>query len=491
MAFSWGDGFDCYASTSDATNGYWDSGTSTWQITTGRFAGSRALSGNGVAVYLAKSSGANDAVHHFAVSHQQILAISGSSLYLYLQLVDGTTGQCAVVFRSDGAILLTSGTSGGAVLAAYPNAYTVMNTWNHFEIEVVIHSTAGSFSVRKNGNPVADFSQTGLNTRGGTANDYANKLQLGSATNSGACVFDDLFWRSDATAVAWMGEIRCITRYPASDASVQFSKVGSRTVSTSGGGGTSATPNTAIYSPVTFNYGGTLTEVLLNFFGSPNYTGSTKCALFNDASGQPGTVLATAANIITNPANGYLPFNFSGVTVSIGQKLWVGINCDTSALYWVMTSGSAGWRGTSPPYASFPQPSPTGLTSGGTLSCQFTIAPNNASCVNEPQQDILTSYVYSNTPGHADFYGLDPIAPAPFITIAVVTRAFMTKPDAGMRTAALRLKSGGTTVVSPTLTLTTSNWTWAWRTDTVDPNTGAAWTAGAVNSAQVGPVVVA
>jgi hypothetical protein len=66
----------------------------------------------------------------------------------------------------------------------------------------------------------------------------------------------------------------------------------------------------------------------------------------------------------------------------------------------------------------------------------------------------------------------------------------MQKSDAGSRTAAVQLKSGATTVASPTLTLTTSGWQWAWRMDLTDPNTSAAWTAAAVNAAQIGPTVV-
>jgi hypothetical protein len=67
----------------------------------------------------------------------------------------------------------------------------------------------------------------------------------------------------------------------------------------------------------------------------------------------------------------------------------------------------------------------------------------------------------------------------------------MEKSDAGTRTAAVQLKSGATTVATPTLVLATSGWLWAWRTDTVDPNTSAAWTAAGVNNAQIGPTTVA
>jgi hypothetical protein len=115
----------------------------------------------------------------------------------------------------------------------------------------------------------------------------------------------------------------------------------------------------------------------------------------------------------------------------------------------------------------------------------------NAAVVNEAQQDTTTSYVYDSTAGHADFYGIGTIASTPATTIAVTTRAYMQKSDAGSRTAAVQLKSGATTVASPTLTLTTSGWQWAWRTDTIDPNTSAAWTAAAVNNVTIGPTVIA
>jgi hypothetical protein len=75
--------------------------------------------------------------------------------------------------------------------------------------------------------------------------------------------------------------------------------------------------------------------------------------------------------------------------------------------------------------------------------------------------------------------------------VAVTTRAYMQKSDAGTRTAAVQLKSGGTTVASPTLVLTTSGWQWAYRTDTTDPATSAAWTPAGVNAVQCGPKVVA
>src|SRR4029077_3090211 len=346
MAWSFGDSFDLYAAPADMVNGYWDSATSIASlvfVSPGRFSGSQAVSVQSNNWNVLKISAVNDAVHHLVLAFRQTAAISGSTLGAYLQLLDGATAQCSVVFRSDGAILLTSGASTGTVLATYTGAFPVTNTWYAFEIEIVINNTTGSFTVRKNGNTSNDFVSTSLNTRV-SANNYANRFQFGGGTTGVvAHQIDDLFWRSDAASVAWMGDLRCYARMPASDASVTFTK-------------------------------------------------------------------STGAS--------------------------------------------------------------------------------NFSCVDEAQQNALTDYVFDSNPGDADFYGIASIASTPATVIATTTRAYMQKSDAGTRTAAVQLKSGATTVASPTLVLTTSGWLWAWRTDLTDPNTGAAWTPAAVNNATIGPKVI-
>ena len=225
MSFQFGESWDCYAAVADAVPTYWDSGAAgTASLGAGRFSGSQCLSIAGAATSLVKNSGANDAVHHLCLAFRQSPAITGTTLGAYLLLSDGATGQCAIVFRSDGAILLTSGTAAGATLATYPGAFPVANTWYQFEIEVVVHNSTGSFKVRKNGNPVDDHSTTGIDTAGGTANNYANKLTVSMQGVVNSQGIDDLYWRSDASSVPWAGDMKCITRYPASDASVQFSR---------------------------------------------------------------------------------------------------------------------------------------------------------------------------------------------------------------------------------------------------------------------------
>jgi len=496
MAWSFGDSFDLYTAVTDAATGYWDTTGSAGQFTftAGRFAGSQAIANSSNVAYLTKSSAVNDAAHHLVVAFRQTAAISGSTLGMYLQLLDGTTAQCSVVFRSDGAILLASGAANGTVLATYTGAFPVTNTWYAFEIEVVINNTTGSFKVRKNGNSVDDFSASSLDTQN-SANAYANKLTVGMQATVNNHNLDDLFWRSDASSVAWMGDIRCYTRMPASDASVQFSRSPATNLQTPFP--TLTTPqstlnsSTAFYTPITAAYDGAVGTVVINL--NAGFTGNLKCSLFNGPSTGPTTILGSATTI-TNPVTGNNTFTFpTPPSVVKNTSYWIGFSADGTYAnaYWTQSAGAVGKSSTTT-YAAFPVASPTGLNINQPIVCSWNITTgSNATVVNEPQQDALTSYVYDSTPGHADLYNIATIGSTPATVIAVTTRAYMQKSDAGTRTAAVNLKSGSTTVASPTVTLTTSGWQWAWRTDTVDPATSAAWTAAAVDSAQVGPTVIA
>src|SRR5215831_12207524 len=126
----WGDSYDLYAATADAVAGYWDSGTTTsFTLQPGRFSGGQSLQNSANTSWLVKSSGANDAVHHVCCAVWQSAALSGTTLGLYLTLSDAATAQCSIVFRSDGAILLTSGGPAGATLATYTGALTLTSQW--------------------------------------------------------------------------------------------------------------------------------------------------------------------------------------------------------------------------------------------------------------------------------------------------------------------------------------------------------------------------
>jgi hypothetical protein len=499
MAWAFGESWDCYANPADAINGYWDATTTTGNnsLQPGRFAGSQALRWTATSSSTwVKTSAVNDAVHHFVVAFNQSAAITGSSLGLYLLLSDGTTGQCAIVFRSDGAILLTSGTAGGTVLDTYTGAFPVANTWYAFEFEVVINNTAGSWAVRKNGNTTNDRALGSLNTRPVSANNYANKLTIAEQATVNAQHLDDLYWRSDASSVAWMGDMKCITRYPASDASVQFSRtptgVLTQTVPTVASSSIAISSTTARFTPLVAGYSGTITTAAVST--SSGNSGSMKCAIYADnGSGLPGVVLASATAAVT-PVAGSCSFTFSpGVSITKGVQYWVGAMCDTSSGTWTTNNSNTIAATAGSTFAAFPQSNPVASSGQNPvqMSITYTATPANWQAVAEAQQDATTSYVYDSVPGHADLYGIAPIASTPLTTFAVTTRAYAIKSDAGTRTMAVQLKSGSTTVASPTVVLTPSNWQWAWRHDTTNPATSLPWTAVEVNNITCGPLVVA
>jgi len=380
------------------------------------------------------------------------------------------------------------------VLATYANAFTAASTWYQFEFEVVINNTTGRFRVRRNGNPVDDFdSGAVLNTRGGTANNYANRLQVGANT-SGSTVhnIDDLLWRSDAASVPWVGDIKCITRMPASDVAVQFSRTPTGVVmqSVAGSGANNAIiVGGAFLQPYTCSYNGAITSIMIATYGAA--TGNIKGAVWADNSGAPGAVLASCPSQAMVSGNNVFTLSVP-LNVTFGQKIWIGACADTGGGSWntnsAIMNGASGTVG----FSTFPQASPSVGLGNRQLGSNFvyTAASGNWQAVAEPQQDAATSYVYDATPGNQDLYTIASIPSTPASTIAVTTRALMAKSDAGTRTAAVQLKSGATTVASPTLTLTTG-WQWAWRCDVTNPATGAAWTSTAVNSLQCGPKTIA
>ena len=322
---------------------------------------------------------------------------------MIIQLLDGTNGQCCINFRSDGPIALTSGTINGAVLDTYTGAATAPGVWFVFEIEIVIHNTAGSWAVRKNGNTVNDRALGSLNTRGGSTNNYANKIQVGIGNNwVNTQVFDDILWRSDATSLPWLGDIRCYTRMPATDASIQFTKspttlFAQQSAQTSDH--TSASANNiravAVVSPVT----GALASLSFNFNAA--LTGNAKMALYDatGSGGNPNTLLASSTEL-TNPGIGVISFPVTaGPTVTKGVTYWVAIWSDAAI---TPTGNGAINNTTTATYSltyttSFPALFVSGSVNqntGGMGSQGMNVTPFNAGLVSETAQDGTTTYVY-------------------------------------------------------------------------------------------------
>lgn len=511
MSFWFGDSFDLYSVLADATT-FWDAGLGAATLAvsaTGRFPGSRGITGAGnqaSSPYLTKTSGQNDPVHHFSLAFMQTNALSGTNNGLWLTLFDSATAQCTVFFRSDGSIYLTSGASSGTVLATYTSAVAANNVWYQYEIEVVISSTAGSIAVRKNGNTVNDFFLGSLNTRV-SANNYANKLGIGCAISGLGQNLDDLLWRSDATSGAgnavWLGDIRCYTRMPASDASVHWTPSGSQVPlaglpsGTVYSGTNGFTVNGGRYIPFVAPCTGTVASLSLQI--SVASTANIKACLYAASGGTVGAPIGSpsAPVSLSGFASGSqiaVPFA-TPPPITQGTAYYLGYITDSAPGSVVATTastlGTVG--GTALAYASWPGASPpTGLSASNTPQCTITITPTsavNAPFVADAQQDGVATYVYSSTVGQSDLYGLASLTATPGAIVGVTTRAYMQKSDAGTRIAAVQLQSGAANVQAP-LTLNTS-WQWAARSDLVDPATGLGWTATGINNAQVGVTVTA
>src|SRR5215467_8651093 len=112
MTYCFGDSWDLYAASTDMTAQYWDSmigSSANFTLPAGRFTGSQCLHMAVLSSSIQKiSTVTTDPVHHVVLAFRQTAALSGTALGLYFTLFDGATAQCSVVFRSDGAILLTS-----------------------------------------------------------------------------------------------------------------------------------------------------------------------------------------------------------------------------------------------------------------------------------------------------------------------------------------------------------------------------------------------
>jgi hypothetical protein len=506
VSFFFADSFDLYgnAVTDPVLSGNWDSTSSTGntQLVAGRFPGGNGLA-PGFSSWLNKSSGVNDACHHFILGYTPNgQAVSGSSLGICVALYDGATAQCTVEFRTDGAIVLCAGARGGTILATYAGAFVSPTIWNAYEIEVVIDPTAGSFTVRKNGNTVNDFQATGLNTRA-TANSQANSIQLSTNANV-FCAVDDFIWRSGATgAVPWWGDVRCYMRRPNTDVSAQWTRSGSTfscpavpsnaAVNT----GSSPTAGYGFYTPI-ISPGGTIGGVSVTYTAAA--TCNIKCALFTSSAGKPGAIIQQAAAPIANPVAGVNIFTFFPVvTIAKGTQFWIGIVSDTTVtnnlLYaWnIVPWSTMGLRDTSPTgYAAWPVNNPIAGTVTGSIAANLIVTPsNNADLVCDQFQDGSGSYLADPNVGDADLYSLQPLLTTPASVFACVTRALVLKSDSGTRGVALNLKSGATNSPGSSQVLNSAVWTWLNRVDFVDPATGAAWTPSAVNALQIGQSVSA
>lgn len=126
------------------------------------------------------------------------------------------SGQIRVTANPTTSTTIGAGSSGVNVIAKTGVVY-------HIQIKIVVHNTTGSVVVKVNG--VEWINVTGINTRNGSANAYANEFALSGGNDFFAGTWDDLHVADDsgATDNTWLGDRRCHTLRPnATGDSAQF-----------------------------------------------------------------------------------------------------------------------------------------------------------------------------------------------------------------------------------------------------------------------------
>lgn len=500
MAWIVADSFDYYGVREDLPHSVWDSAANP-NLTPGRFGGQALVGSSGPGACLVKQFGSNEATVYVTLAqyHPAILDFITPTVEHYLEFVDGATTQCCICFNINGSIQLRSGSRTGTILATYLAAFQ-QTVWNHFQFKVVIDPTVGEFRIRKNGQSTDTFSATGLNTRGGTTNSYANMITLNGVLGQGAGAnyFDDIliFSGSGAAPNTFVGDCRGVCLRPIGDtAQKQFTPYPPTPAFTQTNGtyfsNTTTLANTVIWSPAWVpSRNATLQTVVLSSQGTGPAHSKIALYLADPLTGLPGTVVATSDEV-TTPAGGgaNISYNFSTLPVLSAWTTyqwallmdgtwtvgWTGLQANVQTLSRAYGSGfPATGAGATPVYSPLAGVLWTALSGVGQYSLISDVTATGDA-----------DYVSSLTLNNEDLYTVDQLPITPAAIIGVAPKAFIRKSDAGIRNCQLRLKSGATASGGPDSTVS-STYTYLTYVATVDPNTSTTWTNAAVNAIQLG-----
>jgi hypothetical protein len=413
----------------------------------------------------------------------------------FMTLLDIATTQVTIHFSAvDQNIYVRTGGTGGTIVATFTNAFT-QNVWNHFQIRIVFNNTTGEVRIRKNGVTTDTWVQTGINTRGGSANNYCNGIQFvnGSSTSFSGEI-DDLLIFDDSGAApnTWVGDVRAWILSPAAPGSnTQFTSQPTPTTPISSTVGTFAgVANTVHWSAAqAATYTGTVPSFTVTLQAA--MTGHLIACVYADTAGAPGVVLGTST-AVTNPASGVVTFTFpTPVNVVAGVNYHFAIMGDAAFSLAYNNSTGTNWNKTNTgvTYPTFPA-----NPAGGVASAQFTLTinwtPANWQNVNQQVQDGDTTMNYSNIVGATDSYLTNGLPVSPQSIVVAQVRELVRMSDTGARTMQTYFKSGANVTLGAPVILATSYQYMPFQQYATDPNTGAAWTVSGINAIEVGLKVV-
>lgn len=401
---------------------------------------------------------------------------------------DGSPGQCFIGVDNGGRVIFTN-----TITTLFTSISLVRpNTRHYLELDVTIHNTAGTYKVWLNGVLLA--SATGVNTRGGTTNNYCNRLVVTNGT-AGQWAFDDMYWRDNTTGTALpYGDLSIIGMPVTSDSSVQFTPT-----ATLGQWYIQQTNNTAspganilILVPVTPS-----TNMTINNVGTlPRTTITTakfKGVIYSDSAGAPGSLLSSGTEVIgcTSGVNLSLPLA-SPQALTGGTQYWIGLITDTSIAYQLSDTWSALGQSKANTYTSGAPAGPlSGMTTFQSPWALWGICTSpamNYPAINKsmsPQSaSVLLSSNSSATIGQEDLYNTQRLStiPTAIYSVKVSANVQKTSASAAQRFFSIRLKNssadnGGSNLNNLNIAPGTTPAWYSSRFDT-DPNTNIPWIFG-------------
>lgn len=169
--------------------------------------------GNAVSITGGGSAGTrktlNSSVNTFIVgfAFQYTIASAGGSTLL--QFRDAGVDQVHLTINTDGTLSIIRAAS--TVLGTTVKSLNV-STWYYIECKIKIDGAVGTYEIRVNG--VTWLSGAGVNTRGGTANNYGNEIMFAAFNQN--IVVDDLYVCDGSGTMNndFLGDVRVETLYP-------------------------------------------------------------------------------------------------------------------------------------------------------------------------------------------------------------------------------------------------------------------------------------
>ena len=237
MAWLVGDGFDFYGGSDFPNPAIWQAASFVSLYGASRFpAGPSGQTGQSLMLGNQSLTAGNISTIQF--TNSQTIFVNYNILTSQAHVNGGTTQingftlrdtnaniQCGVYLRNGGDFVLTTGAVGTTVLATSPVLMPLAGQWAHIQVKIFVHNTAGTIEMRINGSTTANWTASGLNTRNGSANFYANVVNLQS-TSSSNDVADDFYVFNDQGAQpnTFQGDVHAIRQVPFTDVAITWTR---------------------------------------------------------------------------------------------------------------------------------------------------------------------------------------------------------------------------------------------------------------------------